>query len=50
MEGLLPLSIHVKHYSTVYSLMNKKTDDFEIVIGMGAGSVSKWMYNLKNTL
>ena len=22
----------------------------EIVIGMGAGSISKWMYNLKNIL
>ena len=22
----------------------------EVVIGMGAGSISKWMYNLKNIL
>ena len=29
---------------------NKSLIKDEIVIGMGAGSISKWMYNLKNTL
>ena len=30
--------------------LKKNLINNEIVIGMGAGSVSKWMYNLKNTL
>ena len=30
--------------------LKKNLINDEIVIGMGAGSVSKWMYNLKNTL
>ena len=36
------------HLLTKYLRKNLIKD--EIVIGMGAGSISKWMYNLKNYL
>jgi len=34
----------------IIKFFNKNLINDEIVIGMGAGSISKWMYNLKNNL
>ena len=42
--------IIIKNELDVTKYLRKNLIKDEIVIGMGAGSVSKWMYNLKNNL
>ena len=42
--------ILAKNESDLTKFFKKNLINDEIVIGMGAGSISKWMYNLKNTL
>ena len=40
----------VKDEADITKYLKKNLINNEIVIGMGAGSISKWMYNLKNNL
>jgi UDP-N-acetylmuramate--alanine ligase len=42
--------ILVNNESNLTKYFRKNLIKDEIVIGMGAGSISKWMHNLKNTL
>ena len=42
--------ILIDNESNLTKYFRKNLIKDEIVIGMGAGSISKWMYNLKNTL
>ena len=42
--------ILIKNETNLTKYFKKNLINNEIVIGMGAGSISKWMYNLKNTL
>ena len=42
--------IIVKNELDITKYLKKNLINDEIVIGMGAGSISKWMYNLKNNL
>jgi len=42
--------IIVRNESDITKYFEKNLVDNEIVIGMGAGSISKWMYNLKSNL
>jgi len=42
--------ILIQRENDLKNYFSKNLIDNEIVIGMGAGSISKWMYNLKNTL
>ena len=42
--------IIVKNENDLTKYFKKNLTKDEIVIGMGAGSISKWMYNLKNSL
>ena len=42
--------ILINNESNLTKYFRKNLIKDEIVIGMGAGSISKWMYNLKNTL
>jgi UDP-N-acetylmuramate--alanine ligase len=42
--------ILISNESNLTKYFRKNLIKDEIVIGMGAGSISKWMYNLKNTL
>ena len=42
--------IFISNESDLTNFFRKNLINNEIVIGMGAGSISKWMYNLKNSL
>jgi len=42
--------IIIKDELDIIKYFKKNLTNSEIVIGMGAGSISKWMYNLKNNL
>ena len=42
--------ILIKNESDLTKYFRKNLIKDEIVIGMGAGSISKWMYSLKDTL
>ena len=42
--------ILVKSMHEIRLFLNKNLISNEIIIGMGAGSISKWMRELKNTL
>ena len=42
--------ILIENENDLTKYFKKNLINDEIVIGMGAGSISKWMYNLKNTL
>jgi UDP-N-acetylmuramate-alanine ligase len=42
--------IIVKDELDIIKYFKKNLINNEIVIGMGAGSISKWMYSLKNNL
>ena len=40
----------IKDQSELQKYLQKNLISNEIVIGMGAGTISKWMYELKNNL
>ena len=42
--------IIIENENDLTNYFKKNLINDEIIIGMGAGSISKWMYNLKNTL
>ena len=42
--------IIIQRENDLKKYLSKNLINNEIVIGMGAGSISKWMYNLKNIL
>ena len=42
--------ITIKDYLEIAKFLRKNLISNEIIIGMGAGSISKWMGEIKNTL
>ena len=44
------LSSLVKNFSDLREYFKKNLTENEIIIGMGAGTISKWMNELKNVL